>query len=126
MIMHIYASNLFKNKENPYYIEKDYILFDENDKGFEEILKEFKKMLSYMQYDLSSFGYEGIRIVITRKEETNPESVKFRLTENGELGVFQNWIRDKDKPFSSIVWKLWSFLHEQLLTKQGKNLRKGA
>lgn len=126
MIMHIYASNLFKNKENPYYIEKDYILFDENDKGFEEILKEFKKMLSYMQYDLSSFGYEGIRIVITRKEETNPESVKFRLTENGELGVFQNWIRDKDKPFSSIVWKLWSFLNEQLLTKQGKNLRKGA
>jgi len=124
--MHIYASNLFKNKENPYYIEKDYILFDENDKGFEEILKEFKKMLSYMQYDLSSFGYEGIRIVITRKEETNPESVKFRLTENGELGVFQNWIRDKDKPFSSIVWKLWSFLNEQLLTKQGKNLRKGA
>ena len=126
MIMHIYASNLFKNKENPYYIEKDYFLFDENDKEFKKILKEFKKMLSYMQYDLSNFGYEGIRIVITIKEETNPESVKFRLTENGELGVFQNWIRDKDKPFSSIVWKLWSFLNEQLLTKQGKNLRKGA
>lgn len=126
MQISIYATNTYKNDINPCHFQKDYMVFDENDEKFEEILKGFSRILSDSQYDLSSFGYEGIRVVITRMDEKHPESVKFRLSENGELGVFQNWMRDKDKPFSSAVWKMWSFLNDKLLAKQATNLSKGA
>lgn len=84
-----------------------------------EALGEFLKKADY---DLSSFGYEGIRIVRFlngKNDGFNTESIKLRLDEEAKLIMVHNHPCDNYKEFSSFAWELWSFANDEILKRKG-------
>lgn len=131
-IVNIYANNFSIAKSNHLAQHKDmrdfsYISFDEDIQALPDMLvgktqKALGRLLKEANYNLSSFGYEGIRIVrfLNDKDDGfNTESIKLRLNEEAELIMVHNHPCDNDKEFSSFAWSLWSFANDEILQRKG-------
>ncbi|TBR80917.1 hypothetical protein DU472_04470 [Campylobacter novaezeelandiae] len=90
---------------------------EENEESLNKAYSCLQELLEISNYDLSKFDTSGIRIVIIRNNnyfDEKSESIKFRFNKERFVGVFHNYACDKHKPFSQLVWKLWTYLHEKI------------
>ncbi|EAJ4513494.1 hypothetical protein R7580_000785 [Campylobacter coli] len=111
------SSKNSKKLEEGFWFTKDKtIALGNDDSNLDEVYEHLKECIDKSK-DLSKFDGECIRVIISANGnyfDEGSESIRFRFNGCGSLGVFHNWECDKHKAFSPLVWKLWSFLHEQI------------
>lgn len=90
-------------------------------------LKSLVRFAQEFNFDFSSLDANGFRVTLYRLPiqdsynyhvEKAVNSVKFRLNESGQLGVFHNWKTDEE--FDSLIWKAWTCLNDAFLEQELK------
>lgn len=93
-----------------------------NSEEIELFLKSLVDFAQEFNFDFSSLDANGFRVALYRLPiqdsydyhiEKSVNSVKFRLNESGQLGVFHNW--KKGAEFDPLIWKAWSCLNNAIL-----------